>query len=276
MKQITFIFLAIFFFQNVSAQTYDLLGSEQYTSVSNKNTLTSNQGSINMKMPDFDMEMDGKINKMDALYKDVLTVISDTEVKIKFEKYNAVVEIEFDGEVTKEKQKVPLEGREATFIKIREKWALKNPKKVKTKHLEEFNNLARNIPVYMNSLEALFPKNVKIGDTWEAKDEELAPIVGTGNNVIGTAKLTLVSVEEKNNDIIATIGLVTKYSYDDDDGNNKMELEGTIKRSIKNYDFFKLETNGTYEMFTDTTDGGMKMKILMKGNCTLNQHKIYN
>ena len=64
--------------------------------------------------------------------------------------------------------------------------------------------------------------------------------------------MTLVSVDKKGNDTIATIGIVTKYTYDDNDGNNKMELEGTIERSIKNYDFFKIEIRKYYENQLDT------------------------
>jgi len=277
MKQIILIFLAIFFFQNINAQTYDLLGAEKsFTTIANETTLKSEKGTINMKIPDFKMEMDGKVNLMDGIYKDFITVVSETEVRIKFEKYRADIELDMDGDVTKQNERTPIEGKEATYIKVKEKWSLKNPKEFKAKHLEELNYITQNIPGYLVSLEAIFPKSVEIGDTWEAKDNELIPIVGTGNNVIGTATFTLVSVEEKDDDTIATIGVVTKYSYDDPEGNSVMELEGTIKRSIKNYNFYKLETSGTYEMSADAVESGMKIKILMKGDCETLLNRSYN
>ena len=276
MKQIAFILLIFLLAQSINAQTYNLLGPEKpFTGMSNGTTIHSEKGAIKMKVVALDVEMAGDLNLLKGEFNNVVTIISENEVTIKFENYSMAMEMTLDGETSKEKEKMPISGKTAAYVKVKEKWSLKNPKKFSSKQIEELNYFARIIPLYFHSLEGLFPTSVKIGDEWEVKDADLTPIIGSGEDVKGIAKLTLVSVDEVEDDIVATIGIVTKYTAIENEATSEMELIGTIKRSIKDYEYFSVETTGKFKMFSDVIESGMKVNVIMEGDCISTQSRFY-
>lgn len=268
--------LLFFISQCIFAQTYDLLGPvKDVGHVITEVKFGSDKTDMKTRLKAFNFEMDGTMTDWQVVYKDVVNIISDREIIFELEEELSTYNLTLDGKTSKEKDKSTITGKEFGFVKAKEKWALKDPRKVKKNQIEELNEVGRIVKTYFYPIESVFPNNVKIGDTWEIKDDALAPIATHIAQITGTATLTLEDVEITDNDTIAVIKYEAVYKDTQPDTKISYQLKGKVKRSIKDYNSYTIEATGQYSSTIDSEEQGMKARVTTKGDFKLDTRRTF-
>ena len=237
LKKILLFFVGMGILFSVDAQTYDLYGPEQKNRTTRSEiAFSAEKGSIRVKMGE--IEVDGTINRFESVIIEETKQINEKTIQKSYLRNILYSDQVFGGERSIEVDTGALVGLQVIFKKAGDHWTVPLIKEYREEVQKELKEEALSLEVQLD--DNFYPKAVKIGDSWELRDEELTKMLGIlEGNIKGTAQLTLVEVRDVGEEQIAIIDLNLKARgvmiEENTPVSSDIKLSGTIERSLSTY-----------------------------------------